>query len=96
MSEEFHFDVSQWADEPLAIVPLPKPKKGEKKKEWSPDDPNRPKNPWEPGGDEYSNYLNKKIREKPDWMQKSDENPPNIMEIIKKIEERVGKDFMKI
>lgn len=59
---EFHFDTSPWKDEPLSIVPLPKKKRGEKKKEWSPDDPNRPLNPWEPGGDEYRKYLKDKMR----------------------------------
>lgn len=96
MAEEFHFDTTPWKDEPLSVVPLPKPKKGEKPKTWSMDDPNRPKNPWEPGGDEYSIYLNKKIKEKPEWMKKRDEKPETVMDIIKRIEKREGKDFMDI
>ena len=60
---EFHFDTSPWKDEPLSIIPLPKKKRGEKRNDWSLDDPNRPLNPWEPGGDEYRKYLKNKLRE---------------------------------
>lgn len=62
-SSDFHFDTSRWKDEPFSVIPLPELKKGEKRKEWSIDDPNRPLNPWEPGGDEYGKYLKNKMRE---------------------------------
>ena len=60
-------------------------KKSDKKETWDLEPPDRPLNPWEPGGDAYARYLAEKAFRKPEKKQDISINAQ-----ISKLEERLG------